>query len=272
MKKKALFVDIDGTLITDDKEIPQVNSQAIDRILAKGHCVVISTGRPLSSAKLLAEKLGLTGKGSYIIAYNGGVLYDTYNQKTVFKSPVPKDVVKKIFAEANKRELHIQTYDDNDVLVEPCNDDHEIRLYCSRINMKFRVIDSVDNLEDEPVKLLAIDLGNQQKLKDFIDFVNKEFGDSVCAFFSSTQYVEIVKNGLNKGDALRRMAQILGVAIEDTVAAGDQANDIDMIKAAGIGCAVSNATAEVKEIADYVTELDNNNGAVAEIIEKFIDE
>ena len=66
------------------------------------------------------------------------------------------------------------------------------------------------------------------------------------------------------------MAGLIEVDIADTIAAGDAANDLPMIKAAGIGCAMSNATADVKEAADYVTERDNNNSGVAEIIDRFI--
>ena len=79
-----------------------------------------------------------------------------------------------------------------------------------------------------------------------------------------------MNTGLNKGNALMQMAGILGVDVADTIAAGDAPNDLDMIKAAGIGCAMSNGTDEVKAAADYVTERDNNSGGVAEIIEKFV--
>ena len=70
--RKALFLDLDGTLLTDDKQIPEGNREAIYRMLEQGHSVIIATGRPLVSAVLQAEKLGLTSRGCYIIAFNGG--------------------------------------------------------------------------------------------------------------------------------------------------------------------------------------------------------
>lgn len=270
MTKKALFLDLDGTLLADDKSVPQENRRAVERVLSDGHCVVISTGRPLASAVLLAQDLNLTGKGNYLIAYNGGILYDIYNKKILYECTIPVDVAVRVFEEAERRDLHIQTYDSENVLVEPRCDNEHVRLYCSKIRMKFKVIPSIGNLDVNPVKLLAIDPDSREKLQSFIDWINSSYADSLSAFFSNYSYVEVVKKGLNKGNALRQMAKVLNVAVSDTIAAGDQANDIDMIRAAGVGCAMSNAEKEVKEAADYITEKDNNRGGVAEIIEKFV--
>lgn len=270
MTKKALFLDIDGTLVTDDKEIPPENSRALERVLEQGHCVVISTGRPLYSAVQMARELNLTGKGNYLIAFNGGILYDIYNKKSIFRLPVPMDCVKELFMEAEKRALHIQTYDSDHVVVDRRCDDEEVRMYCSKVRMDFRILESIDELEEEPVKLLAINMDDVKPLEEFKAWIDANMGDRVSAFFSNFQYLEIVCKGLNKGHALRQMAQILGVPVKDTVAAGDQANDVDMVAAAGTGCAMANGTDEIKKVADYVTRRDNNHAGVAEIIERFV--
>ena len=97
------------------------------------------------------------------------------------------------------------------------------------------------------------------------------WGDDVLdTFFSNDQYVEIVSKGLNKGNALLQMAEILGVDRENTISAGDAGNDLQMIEAAGLGCAMSNATDEIKAAAGYITERNNNECGVAEIIDRFI--
>ena len=79
--KKALFLDLDGTLLDDQKNVPEANSVALKKMLDAGHSAVIATGRPLSSAVILAEELKLTDPGCYLIAYNGGILYDTARKK-----------------------------------------------------------------------------------------------------------------------------------------------------------------------------------------------
>ena len=159
-RKKALFLDLDGTLLTDDKRIPDCNREAIDEMLTQGHSVIITTGRPLLSAAHQAEMLGLTSEGCYLIAFNGGILYDTAKRKVIYRSTLPLDAVVRCFREAERRGIHIQTYSEDKVLVEPRCDNDIIRLYCSRILMEHGVIPDISELRDEPVKMLIIDLND----------------------------------------------------------------------------------------------------------------
>ena len=75
MGKKLIFLDLDGTALTDDKKLSAGNRKAIDEAMAAGHKIVVTTGRPLASARKQAERHGLAGPGSYIVAFNGGLIY-----------------------------------------------------------------------------------------------------------------------------------------------------------------------------------------------------
>ena len=88
--------------------------------------------------------------------------------------------------------------------------------------------------------------------------------------FSCPQYLEVVPEGISKQTGIQFLAKQLGVTIADTIAVGDETNDIEMIKAAGLGVAVSNANPAAKEAADYVTTGSNNEDAIAEVIERFV--
>ena len=268
---KALFLDLDGTLLDDAKNIPQENRQALDEMLAAGHKAIITTGRTLASAKIQARRLELDLPGCFIIAFNGGQIYDCGAQKTVFESLVPLPLVRKLFAEANRRGIHVQAYDDTDVLVEPRCDNETVRRYTGLNRTTFRVIDSIDSLRTPPGKILLIDYDTREQTEPFRQWASAqpEFA-SLDIFFSCREYLEVVNKGISKGAALRRLAEILGIPVEDTLAAGDAPNDISMIEAAGVGCAMANADEEVKAAADYVTQADNNHSGVAEIIRKFI--
>ena len=94
--------------------------------------------------------------------------------------------------------------------------------------------------------------------------------DKVEMYFSSREFLEVVPKGINKGNAVRAYCDMFHIPAANTVAAGDEQNDLPMILAAGVGCAAANAVDEVKAGADYVTENDNNHSAVAEIIRKFM--
>ena len=103
MEKKALFLDLDGTLLNDQKQITGKNRAAIEAALAQGHHIIIATGRPLVSAAEQAQMLGLTGKGCYLIAFNGCVLYDIAENEVIFHSTLPMELLYEIFEEANRR-------------------------------------------------------------------------------------------------------------------------------------------------------------------------
>ena len=270
MNKKALFLDLDGTLLNDRREITDGNRSAICQALEMGHKIIINTGRPLVSALKQAEILGLTSEGCYLIAYNGGILYDIAEHRVISRSTLPLHLVRAVFAEANRRGIHVQTYSETEVLVEPRCDDEGVRRYCDKILMTYRVIPDVRELQEEPVKVLYLDYYDQEPLREFKKWIDAQFGDSLDTFFSCKEYVEVVPKGLNKGNALLEMASLLGIPVEHTVAAGDEANDEMMIRAAGVGVCMRNGTEALKAIADYVTERDNNQDGIREIIEKFL--
>ena len=118
MKKdiRILFTDLDGTLLNDQKEITPETQKAIDQALAAGHKIVVTTGRPLASGLTCAEKAGLVKEGCYVIAFNGGQIYDPFHKKTIYGKTIPKEIARDIFREAVKRNLYIQSYSDTHVL------------------------------------------------------------------------------------------------------------------------------------------------------------
>ena len=88
--------------------------------------------------------------------------------------------------------------------------------------------------------------------------------------YSSNRYLEFNRKGVNKGAGLMKLAEQLRVPIEETIAIGDNFNDLSMIQAAGVGVGVANVNPAMKEQCDYITQADNNHGAVAEAIDHFI--
>lgn len=271
--KKLLFLDLDGTLLDDSKQISQGNQDALKRILDCGHGVVIATGRPLPSAMKQAELLGLDQPGCYLIAYNGAVIYDWGTQQEIFSKSISFEDTVKIFDMVNKAGVHIQTYDDRDILVEAQCRDALLDRYSQSTQMTYRVIGNVrTDLEKAPMKCLAIDWENPAKLRKIQARIQEEWSDRLDAYFSCDAYLEIVPAGIHKGEAVRMLCEVLHVPIAHTMAVGDAANDIPMLEAAGIGVAMCNGTDEVKAVADDVTTRNNNQDGVAQVIERYFDE
>ena len=270
MYRKALFLDLDGTLLNDKKQITAGNRAALNAALAAGHSIIITSGRPLVSTAPLADTLHLDSPGCYVIACNGCVFYDNHKKEVISSITLPPGISEKVFAEAGRRGIHIQTYDESKVIVEPRCADAEVSEYCRRIGMQWGVIEHIRDLKRTPEKILAIDFNSRKPLDDLRSWISDEYGDLLDTYYSNNNYVEIVKKGINKGEAILRMAEILGIPPENTIAAGDAENDISMIRSANTGIAMSNASPEVKASANYITQKDNNHDGIAEIIEKFI--
>ena len=269
MNTKVFFTDLDGTLLNDKKEITPGNQSAINEALRRGHKVVITTGRPLASARIQAERLGLTKEGCYAVTYNGGQIYDTYHQETLYGKSISRDLIAPIFAEAYRRGLYIQTYSPTGILTE--KDCPELHHYVAGTLMSYEIVPNVSEaLPEDPYKLLAIHETDLSKLEAFRDFIKTSYAGILDSFLSSGTYLEIVPTGISKGFAVEWMCDFLHIPIENSVSAGDAQNDIAMLEAAHIGAVMCNAFPGIAEHGNYVTTADNNHDGAAEIIHKFI--
>ena len=270
MEKRMLFLDLDGTLLDDRKQITPGNRKALEEALQRGHGVIITTGRPLKSAMAQARKLGLDKPGCLLIAYNGAVIYDWEKQEQIFARTLEIPTVLEVFDYVNRLGVHIQTYDTWDVLVEKRCDDAAVRRYCDMIIMNHRVMNDVHtDLTEEPVKCLVIDYDDRTGPLAVEKWLKEEMAEKVDCFFSCDAYLEVVPKGMSKGEAVKMLCQMMDIPIENAVAVGDAANDLSMIEMAGIGVAMANGTAEVKAVAQYITQRDNNHDGIAEVVEKF---
>ena len=267
--RKILFLDIDDTLLTRSKKVTPENALAIRKALEAGHLIVICTGRPHSGAIGLAEETGLAGPGCFLISYNGGQIYDCSSGKNIYRKTLRLEDVRLLFQEADALGLHIQAYTDQEMLVRRVN--RETEFYRSSVRIPYRVMPELpDGMTEEPCKVLAIDLDETGVLEEFHAAALSRVGDRIRLFTSNPWYMECAPKGISKGEAVLRLCAHTGIPVERSVSAGDSENDLEMIAAAGIGCAMANATEGCRAAADYVTEKDCDHSGVAEIIERFI--
>lgn len=266
---KILFTDLDGTLLNDQKQISAGNLAAIHMALENGHKIVISTGRALASAKKQAETLGLIMPGCYIIAFNGACIYDIHEKKIIFSETIPLDYVYHLFEEAHKLNIHIQTYDDTQVLTESENDD--LFRYCHNTGMEYKVISSVrSELIFSPYKVLVIDYQHHEPLVQFQEQIRTWAEGKIDFYFSCNELLEIVAPDISKGNAIIRLREQLQIPLEATISAGDADNDISMLQTTHTSVVMKNADPHMHAYATYITEQDNNHDGVAEAIYKFM--
>ena len=265
MERKIFFFDLDGTLLDSEKKITPNTLDALKRFTDSGHYFCINTGRAIDSAKAVYDGLGLDFRGSYLCGSNGTEIYSVDEQKYVYKTGVPLELVDRILDLAEEYDMHCHTYNEDHIV---SRHDNECMAYYRRVIKTPLIVtdDVLSYLNEPPSKMIAIELHDRDKQERFRAALQKMVGDKLTLLYSNPNYMEIFPSEAGKGSAVKRLAGILGVDIKNTYAAGDEQNDISMIEAAGCGIAMINGTDLVKAAADVVTKEDNNNDGLAEFI------
>lgn len=263
------FSDIDDTLVNTDKSLSDENRQAIEAFLGRGNVFVISTGRALSGARNLLRGLGMYGRENVLISSsNGAIVYDPCREEELLRKSVPPELMTEAFDLAREFGIHIQTYTDTAVVSE--TDNESLRRYVTLQNLPVLFCSNIREAKiAPPPKLLCLDFQHPEKITAFRQYFQERIKGRLDCFQSNPYLLEIVLPGVNKGSSLRFLSEYYSIPISHTVSAGDAENDLQMILAAGIGCAMKNADDALKAQADYVTENDNNHAGVAEILYRF---
>ncbi|MBR6308152.1 MAG: Cof-type HAD-IIB family hydrolase [Lachnospiraceae bacterium] len=266
LRKNILFTDMDGTLLLKDSTVSADMKAALDKAVAAGHRLVLTSGRPLPSIRERIVKLGFNYPDSYIIAFGGSLIYDLGAGKVIHSYKVPQLAIRGIEALCKEAGIYIQGYTDEEIILTAATE--ETDYYRQRVNMPYRIVECLaDYLTEGSSKLQIIHLTDHEKLEALRAKIVAQYGEYVDTFFSSPRYLEILPKGVSKGVAVKFMTEYLSVPVSHTFAAGDEDNDISMLKVAGHGVAMANASEEVKAAADIVTVNDNNHDGLLEILD-----
>ena len=267
--KLVLVSDNDGTLLDSGGIVSQENLKAIERFREKGGRFAVATGRSTVS---FAKYVDIIKSDLPVILCNGSVIYDYNKNEFVYASALPVSVYDDI------REI-TQKFPEIGILFVS-----KKKYYIPRMNqvgldyLKIENIDrtecSIDDVPRNCMKALFCVPDNlPYRLMDkFSQYMIKKFGNTVAFTISSPHFFEMIPAGINKGAALKKLLNILDTDISNSIAAGDYDNDIELIQAAGLGIAVSNATYNLKLAADMVLPYTNNQNAIAKIIDMILGE
>ena len=265
---RIFYLDLDGTLLNDTKTITPLTRAAINDWLNNGNYLALSSGRPLNSVKEVASKEKLFHENIYLIGFNGAVIYHPFTDKIIAAKVLSKSDAVFIAKEAAKRNIYNHSYDDESILTGVVG--KEIEYYTKTIHLPVKKLDNYpDGIPINPYKVLCIELENIEKLEEFKNFLNNNYGDKFCAVKSHANLLEIFPSNSGKGQAVIDFADFLNIDIKDTLAAGDEQNDLSMLQAAGISIAMLNGKEELKKEATFITETDNNNDGLLPFLKKY---
>lgn len=270
-KIKMIGLDMDGTLLTTEKKLTPYTKQVLEKALAQGIEVVLSTGRSITGIpKELLEMPGM----KYAVTINGARILNLQKKEVIYESTLSMEKALELLDIIGEydaiQEAFIDSvcYSSKDKLAH-AND------YFLHPSIAEYVRKSRTPVEDVRATVLAM-----QKSVDKVNgmFRTAEDKKSSYALLSKVPGVVVVSSlgnnweinaeGTDKGSAMLKLGELLGIAREEIMACGDGMNDIAMLKAVGLGVAMENADPEVKDAADYVTASNDEDG-VAKAIEKF---
>jgi Cof subfamily protein (haloacid dehalogenase superfamily) len=261
---RLVVVDLDGTVRSRRLGIPPGVRAAVAEARVRGVRVCVATGRMWRSAEPWVRALGADPP---VILYNGGQVLDFATGRTLYERRLPRDAARAALALA-RRDPDVQPhlYLHDRVYVErlhPLTD-----AYAADDGLTYELVPSLDALlaDDDPHKLLVI--GGRERVESLQRAV-RAARLPVHDVQSEPVYLEILPPHVSKGAALVAMLEALEVAAGETIAIGDNWNDVEMIEAAGLGVAMGHAPDGVRARADHVCGTAEEEG-VREVIERFV--
>ena len=262
MSYKLLALDLDGTLLMPDKTLPEDVKNSVADLLNKGIIVTLCTGRMFPTVEKYATELGINYP---LICYNGALIKKAGDTEPIMYEPLDPGLQEKIIDCGEEHGWYLQLYQNDRV---------------ASAEITFETLADPDSKTLEPIALGKLSEAKPEPSPKMMSFCNPEevplrievfreaTEDKLYIASSTPNLVEMMKKGVCKSEALKKLCEIYGIASEEVIVCGDSGNDADMIVWAGFGCAMQNATEELKNTADYVC-INSYSYGVKEVIEKF---
>ena len=270
--KKIIFIDFDGTLLGDDKEISAANIDAITKATQLGYQIVPCSGRNVDSI-LIKFNDHLKKIINYIIANNGSVIHDLHKNKYIHSRLLDTQSVTDLYNLCTQRSLLFNIYCldgcyvNADELIKKTRAQGMIPSNAEKFFKNKKVIaafirdrdfDKMKALESDILRVPNVQISNRHK-----GLVDPGFLENNTSRF----FYDITTTNISKGSGAKILCEMLNVNIANTIAIGDDTNDVSMLAECGYGVAMGNALPEVKKIAKEITDTNNNDG-VAKFLNK----
>ena len=239
-KIKLVAMDLDNTLLDSEKQISKHTEEVLKEAIRRGVYIVPATGRIF---KAIPEFLRDIPGVRYAVCCNGATVYDQKENKIIYTNHLPKETVFSLFDILEKYHCTRDIYQNGQGYMERCYFDHLAEY----------------GVSDHVLKLVRDTRLPLDDLRKYIASVSSSLGNNI----------EINQIGCDKGDGLLHLAEQIGLSMDEVMACGDAGNDTMMIKAVGTGVVMENGQPDLKEIADFVTKTNNEDG-VAYAIEKLV--
>ena len=268
---KMIGLDLDGTLLNGRKEVTDHTRKILEQAIAQGIIVLVATGRPLTG--ILGQVRAIQGM-QYALTTNGARIYDLLQDRTILEHPLSGEKAKKVLKIAGKYDTLQEAYFDREVYAQEdqlkrISHYHKNPHMWEYVRATRTAVPSMIEWYEEcgrDADKLQLMFADMQELAH----ARKELEEipGLVLTGSLGNNIEVNAEGIDKGIGILELGRRLGISREEIMACGDGDNDLEMLKAVGVGVAMGNADAYVKAAADYVTDTNEEEG-VAKAVEKF---
>lgn len=264
---KLIALDLDGTLLKKDKTISPRTQKALADAHAKGVEIVLASGRPNVGIAPIWEQLKIASKPNYMISFNGALSINLTEDKTLLSKGITGKDAKMIKQEVDKLGLSMHAFSTIHGVITPCHNPqtaHE-----AKVN-KVDVIEyNFDDLEDDHPIIKVLMVSEPERLTDGIAKLPNHLAEQFTLVQSAPIFFEFLNPEVNKGVALKAIAEDKGISMDEVLSFGDAGNDRAMLQMSGVGVAMANADEDTKAIADRVTASHEDDG-IALVVEELI--
>ena len=269
---QLVAIDLDGTLLRDDKSLSQENVDAIKEAIEQGVQVVICTGRTLPSIQYLSKQLPQGDGDEYLILQNGAVIHQLPDLNIVHETILTegdRQAIYDVFKEYRSEEVQMVAFDpDKLYLVDDETANPTVVQDAKTLSTDITLAKFEEVLNLETLYKIVV-FGGVEFIDDYLEKIPNELYEQVHIVRSLPVAIEFIPKLANKANGLNALIQLLDIKAENIMTIGDELNDYEMVKMAGLGVAMENGHPEVKSVADELTLTNNENG-VAHAIRKFV--
>ena len=264
---KLIALDMDGTLLREDKTVSDKTKKALNDARAKGVKVVLSSGRPIEGLYKYLEELDLIKDGEYVLSYNGSLVQEVKSKNIIASKTLLGKDLKELTELSEKLGVFIHAFSKIEGLItNKMNEYTQLEADLNGIKILERSFDDIEDNE-EMIKIMMID--SKENIDKAIENLPESVKEKYTVVRSAPVFLEFLNKESNKGTGLEALVKHMGISRDEVIAVGDAGNDLHMIEYAGLGVAMGNAFDEVKEIANHITKTNEEDGVEA-VISKFI--
>lgn len=274
-KYKIVFIDIDGTLVNDEKIVPEENIKMIKALKKNGTEVVLASGRPYHSIEKYSKQVGAI---PYIIGSNGGIVANFINDSKIFSTNIEKSIALKILELIRNNKIYCTITISGNLMVE----DEQYSITRENRNELILVTSLQEYLETNigPIIKFSLIDDTKEKLQKIRNEILNNFNVDITEVdefmipkkyrkpennYSIPYIMDIMPKGISKAKAIEELCKNLNIELSQTIVFGDGLNDIEMFNVGGYKVAMGNAANQIKELADVVTKTNNEAGVAYEL-------